>query len=57
MLPAGKLTVSGLLLYRGLYDLAVTGGTGLYSNVKGTLTVTRIRQNPTGDVLFFRLVV
>jgi hypothetical protein len=57
VLPAGKLTVSGILLYRGLYDLAVTGGTGLYSNVKGTLTMIRIRQSPPGDVLVFRLVV
>jgi hypothetical protein len=57
VLPAGKLVVSGGLIYRSLYDLAVTGGTGLYSNVRGTLTVTRIRQNPPRDVLLFRLVV
>src|ERR687889_23784 len=42
ILPAGKLVVSGALIYRGLYDLAVTGGTGKYNNVRGTLTVTRI---------------
>jgi hypothetical protein len=57
VLPAGKLTVSGILIYRSLYDLAVTGGTGLYSNVRGTLTVTRVRQSPPADVLVFRLVV
>jgi len=57
VLPAGKLVVSGGLIYRGLYDLAVTGGTGLYSNVRGSLIVTRVRQNPPGDVLVFRLVV
>jgi hypothetical protein len=57
VLPAGKLVVSGVLIYRGLYDLAVIGGTGFYSNVRGTLTVTRIRQSPPGDVLVFRLVV
>ncbi len=57
VLPAGKLVVSGGLIYRGLYDLAVTGGTGLYSNVRGSLIVTRVRQRPPGDVLIFRLVV
>jgi hypothetical protein len=58
VLPAGKLVVSGGLIYRSLYDLAVTGGTGLYSNARGTLIVTRVRQKPPpGDVLIFRLVV
>jgi hypothetical protein len=57
VLPAGKLVVSGGLIYRSLYDLAVTGGTGLYSNVRGTLIVTRLRQKPPRDVLIFRLVV
>jgi hypothetical protein len=57
VLPAGKLVVSGGLIYRSLYDLAVTGGTGLYSNVRGTLIVTRVRQNPPRDVLIFRLVI
>ena len=57
VLPAGKLVVSGGLIYRSLYDLAITGGTGLYSNVRGSLTVTRVRQNPPGYVLVFRLVV
>jgi hypothetical protein len=57
VLPDGKLTVSGILIYRSLYDLAVTGGTGLYANVRGTLTVTRVRQRPPSDVLVFRLVI
>ena len=57
VLPAGKIVVSGGLIYRGLYDLAVTGGTGLYNNVRGTLTVTRLGRNPTQDLLVFRLVV
>jgi hypothetical protein len=58
VLPAGKLVMSGGLVYRSLYDLAVIGGTGLYSNVRGTLVVTRVRQKaPPGDVLVFRLVV
>ncbi len=57
VLPAGKIVVSGGLIYRGLYDLAVTGGTGLYNNVRGTLTVTRLTSNPNRDLLVFRLVV
>jgi hypothetical protein len=55
ILPAGKITVSGALTYRGLYDLAVTGGTDLYSNVRGTLTVTR--KASTVDLLVFRLLI
>lgn len=55
ILPAGKITVSGAIIYRGLYALAVTGGTDLYSNVRGTLTVTR--KTDTVDLLVFRLVI
>jgi len=51
VLPAGKLVVSGIVVYRGLYDLVVVGGTGLYENVRGTLTVTQL------DLLLFRLQV
>ena len=57
VLPAGKLVVSGGLIYRSLYDLAVTGGTGFYANARGSLIVTRVRQSPPRDVLIFRLVV
>ena len=55
-LPAGKMTVSGALQFRALYDMAVTGGTGLYNNVRGTLVVTRRHRNPNTDLLLFRLV-
>jgi hypothetical protein len=57
LLPAGKLIVSGSLQYRGLYDLAVTGGTGLYNNVRGTLTATRTSKSPPTELLVFRLNV
>jgi hypothetical protein len=57
VLPAGKLVVSGILLYRGLYDLVVVGGTGLYENVRGTLTVTMLDPRPRLDLLVFRLEV
>ena len=41
ILPKGKIVVGGSLLYRQFYDLAVLGGTGLYDNARGTVTVTR----------------
>lgn len=56
VLPRGKLVVGGSLLYRRFYDLAVVGGTGLYDNARGTLTVTRTHRNPVRSQLVFRLV-
>jgi hypothetical protein len=57
LLPAGKMTVSGALQYRGLYDLAVTGGTGFYTNAHGTMTATRLSKKPPTELLLFRLIV
>jgi hypothetical protein len=57
VLPAGKIAVAGEMLYRQFFQLAVTGGTGVYNNVRGTLTVTSLGRNPRRDVVFFRLVV
>jgi hypothetical protein len=54
-LPKGKLVVAGILRYRQFYELAVTGGTGLYNNARGTMTVTRIGDSPPRHLLFFRL--
>jgi hypothetical protein len=42
--------------HRPLYQLAVIGGTGLYDNARGTLTVTRTGTGPTRDLLVVRLV-
>jgi hypothetical protein len=56
VLPRGNIVVGGSLLYRRFYDLAVVGGTGLYDNARGTLTVTRTHRNPVRDQLVFRLV-
>jgi hypothetical protein len=56
ILPRGKLVVGGSILFRRFYDLAVLGGTGLYDNARGTLTVTRTGTNPVTDALVFRLV-
>ena len=55
-LPRGKLVVGGSLRYRQFYELAVLGGTGLYNNARGTLTVTRRAVGPTRDIVLFRLV-
>jgi hypothetical protein len=56
-LPKGKIMTGGSLLYRQFYELAVVGGTGLYSNVRGTLTVTSLKpSHPATDILFFRLL-
>jgi hypothetical protein len=56
-LPRGKIVVAGPIYYRQLYELAVIGGTGLYDNVRGSLTVTSIGSKPERDVLLFRLTV
>jgi hypothetical protein len=57
VLPAGKIAVSGEMRYRQFFQLAVTGGTGFYNNVRGTLTVTSLGRKPRRDIVFFRLVV
>ena len=56
-LPKGKIMVAGALVFRQFYELAVLGGTGLYANVQGSLTVTAIRPTPRRDFLTFRLVI
>lgn len=56
-LPKGKIVVAGAFEYPQFHELAVVGGTGLYDNVRGTLTVTLLRRNPERDMLLFRLVV
>ena len=39
------------------YTLPVVGGTGLYDNVGGTLTVTFVGSEPNRQLLLFRLTV
>ncbi len=56
-LPQGEITVQGTINSRLIYALAVVGGTGLYSNVRGTLTVTSLHRKPSKELLVFRLVV
>jgi len=56
-LPKGKIMVAGVIGSRFFYELAVIGGTGLYDNVRGTLTVTSLGGQPPGEFLLFRLGV
>ena len=56
LLPKGKLVVGGSLSFRQFYDLAVVGGTGLYDNARGSVTVTRMGRRPVRDLVVVRLV-
>jgi hypothetical protein len=56
VLPKGKLVVAGALDSRLLYQLAVIGGTALYENARGTLTVTSTGLRPRRELLLFRLL-
>lgn len=56
--PKGEIVVQGVIGSRLIYQLAVVGGTGLYDNVRGSLTVTSLsRARPVRELLVFRLVV
>jgi hypothetical protein len=54
-LPRGRLVVGGSIRYLDLYELAVLGGTRLYDNARGTLTVIRTTRRPRRDIMVFRL--
>jgi hypothetical protein len=56
ILPRGSLVVAGALQTRLLYELPVVGGTGIYADAHGTLTVTATHVHPRHEVLLFRLV-
>ncbi len=55
-LPKGDIVLGGSMRYRSLYELAVLGGTGLYDNARGSMTVTRLDSGPTRDLLLVRLL-
>ena len=55
VLPRGSLVVTGVIQTRLLYEIAIVGGTGLYDNARGTLTVTSTHLRPRREVLLFRL--
>jgi hypothetical protein len=54
-LPKGRLVAGGSIRFPSLYELAILGGTRLYDNARGTLTVIRTTQRPRRDILVFRL--
>lgn len=54
-LPKGRLVAGGAIRFPSLYELAILGGTRLYDNARGTLTVIRTTQTPRRDILLFRL--
>ena len=57
VLPRGQIVAEGLIGTRLIYQLAVVGGTGLYNNVKGAVTITSLnRKKPVRELLVFRLV-
>ena len=56
-LPEGRLVVAGAVHNLVLYTLPVVGGTGIYDNVGGTLTVTFLGSEPNRQLLLFRLTV
>jgi hypothetical protein len=55
VLPKGTLVVAGAIETRLLYEISIVGGTGLYNNARGTLTVTSTHLRPRREVLLFRL--
>jgi len=55
LLPRGMILTAGILNTRLLYTAAITGGTGLYDNARGTLTVTAKGLKPRRELLLFRL--
>lgn len=55
VLPKGMLETSGILRTRLFYTQAVVGGTGLFDNARGTLTVTAKTLSPRREILLFRL--
>jgi hypothetical protein len=54
-LPKGRLVVGGSIRFPELYELSILGGTRLYDNARGTLTVIRTTRRPRRDILLFRL--
>ena len=54
-LPRGRLVVGGSIRYQEFYELAVLGGTRLYDDARGTLTVIRTTRKPRRHILVFRL--
>jgi hypothetical protein len=55
VLPKGEITVTGMIQSRLLYEIPIAGGTRLFDNARGSLTVTSTHLRPRREVLVFRL--
>ena len=55
-LPRGKIIVAGSVRYWEFYKLAISGGTDLYADVRGSETATLYARGPRKEILVFRLV-
>jgi hypothetical protein len=54
-MPRGRLIAGGSIRYQDIYELAVLGGTRLYDDARGTLTVIRTTRRPRRHIMLFRL--
>lgn len=54
-MSSGRIVAGGSIRYPTLHELAILGGTRLYDNARGTLTVYRTTRKPRRDRLVFRL--
>lgn len=54
-MPKGRLIAGGSIRYPELYELAILGGTRLYDDARGTLTVIRTTSRPRRHIMLFRL--
>jgi hypothetical protein len=55
-LPKGSITVSGVVRNQFLYELSVTGGTGIYNNIMGGFVAQTIDARPRRQKLTFNLI-
>jgi len=54
-LKRGKITAAGIVKTRSYYVLAITGGTGIYSNVRGQVLASTRDEMPPEERLLFGL--
>ena len=55
VLPRGSIQTAGLVRSRLLFTQAIVGGTGLFDNARGTVTVTATSVTPRRDLVLMRL--
>jgi hypothetical protein len=54
-LPKGSITAHGVIRNQFIYELSVTGGTGIYNNITGGLVAQTIDARPRRQKLTFNL--